>query len=64
MQSGEHPTIVDLLEKHGLKGERLIQGVMELTSTGRAGAIDQIRSAHGEFRGDMRIVPAPVRRAI
>ena len=51
------PTLVELLEQHGLRGERLVVGLMELTHTTRAGAIDQIRSAHGEFRGDMRIIP-------
>jgi hypothetical protein len=53
------PTLVELLEQHGLCGERLVVGVMELTHTTREGAIDQIRSAHGEFTGDMRIVSSP-----
>jgi hypothetical protein len=55
------PTVVQLLERHGLRGERLVVGVMELTRTTREGAIDQIRSAHGVFRGDQRVVLGPER---
>jgi hypothetical protein len=60
--SKRYPTPVELLEQHGFHGDRLVAAVMEVTSTGRQGALDQIRSAHGEFRGDMRIVAAPSRR--
>lgn len=56
--SAEKPTFPELLEQHGLEGEALIRGVMELTSTTREGAIDQIRSSRGEYKGDQRVIRA------
>ena len=52
----QHPTIVRLLEAHGLEGERLVQGVMDVNRCTRGEAIRQIRWAHGEIRGCHRVV--------
>lgn len=46
---------VELLEKHGLDGERLVTAVMEMNGCSRGEAITQIRWAHGETRGDQRL---------
>ena len=45
-----------LLEQHGLQGERLVTGLMELVACSRGEAIRQIRWAHGDTRGDHQIV--------